>query len=81
MHRTQFSFGDNVRACDVVITRDLELSGLKGEMFGVTTPSVTGVEVIGTLTADVAITSASLRLTEHSGSPLTCLSSLITGPA
>jgi hypothetical protein len=55
MHPTQFSFGDNVQVCDVVITRDLALAGLKGEVFGVTTPSVTGVEVIGALTADVAI--------------------------
>jgi hypothetical protein len=44
-----------VQVCDVVITRDLGLAGLKGEAFGVTTPSVTGVEVIGALTADVAI--------------------------
>src|SRR5580765_7368504 len=55
MHPTQFSFGDNVQVCDNVQTRDLALAGLKGEVFGVTTPSVTGVDVIGTLTADVAI--------------------------
>lgn len=55
MHPTHISFGDNVQVCDVRITRDLALAGLKGEVFGVTTPSVTGVEVIGTLTADVAI--------------------------
>ena len=55
MHPTHISFGDNVQVCDVVITRDLGLAGLKGEVFGVTTPSVTAVEVIGTLTADVAI--------------------------
>ena len=55
MHPTQFSFGDNVEVCNVVTTRDLALAGLKGAVFGVTTPSVTGVEVIGTLIADVAI--------------------------
>ncbi len=55
MHPTQFSFGDNVRIRDTAVARDHALAGLKGEVFGVTTPSVTGVEVIGTLTADVAI--------------------------
>ena len=55
VHPTQFSFGDNVEVCNVVTTRDLALAGLKGAVFGVTTPSVTGVEVIGTLIADVAI--------------------------
>ena len=55
MFPTHISFGDNVQVCDVVITRNLALAGLKGEVFGVTTPSVTRVEVIGTLTSDVAI--------------------------
>lgn len=49
------SFGDNVR---IRVTKETEaagVAGLKGQVYGETTPSVTGVEVIGTLASDFAI--------------------------
>jgi hypothetical protein len=48
------SFGDNVR---VAITPDTEragIAGLKGQIYGETTPSVTGVDVVGVVSSDFA---------------------------
>lgn len=49
------SFGDNVRVVSAPLTSALNLAGLTGVVYGETTPSVTGVEVIGAVTADYAI--------------------------
>ena len=48
-------FGDRVRIKDNEATRGLELSGREGQVFGYTTPSITGVSVIGSPTEDYAI--------------------------
>jgi hypothetical protein len=49
------SFGDNVRIRSSAETEANGLAGLTGQIYGQTTPSVTGVEVIGGLTSDYAI--------------------------
>jgi hypothetical protein len=49
------SFGDNVRVTSTPLTVSLGLAGLTGAVYGETTPSVTGVEVIGGVDADYAI--------------------------
>ncbi len=49
------SFGDNVRVRATAVTEARGLAGLVGQVHGETTPSVTGVEVIGQLTSDYAI--------------------------
>lgn len=41
------SFGDNVRIRSTALTERLGLANLVGSVFGETTPSVTGIEVIG----------------------------------
>jgi hypothetical protein len=51
----QISFGDNVRVRNSVETQAAEVAGLIGQVYGETTPSVTGVEVIGDVTRDYAI--------------------------
>ena len=48
-------FGDNVRVCDTQATREIGLAGLIGQVYGETTPSVTGVQVIGKPRTDYAI--------------------------
>ena len=48
-------FGDNVRIRDTPATRERSLAGLTGQVFGLTTPSITSVEVIGTLSSDIAL--------------------------
>ena len=48
------SFGDHVRIRSTESTVDLGLAGLVGQVDGETTPSVTGVDVIGEMTADCA---------------------------
>ena len=48
------SFGDNGRVTSTPLTVSLGLAGLTGAVYGETTPSVTGVEVIGR-TSDYAI--------------------------
>jgi hypothetical protein len=52
---TAFSFGDNVRirATDETVARGL--AGRCGPVWGETTPSATGVAVIGTLRGDYAV--------------------------
>src|SRR5690349_20344417 len=49
------SFGDNVRVRNSKVTMEKGLAGLKGSVYGETTPSVTGVEVIGELKSDYAL--------------------------
>ena len=49
------SFGDNVRVVSTPLTISLGLVGLTGAVYGETTPSVTGVEVIGQTDEDYAI--------------------------
>jgi hypothetical protein len=49
------SFGDNVRIWVTNETEAAGVAGLKGQVYGLTTPSVTGVEVIGAQSADSAI--------------------------
>jgi hypothetical protein len=48
-------FGDHVRIRATEETERLRLAGREGVVFGWTTPSVTGVEVIGTPAEDYAI--------------------------
>lgn len=48
-------FGDNVRIRSTPLTESLGLAGLTGSVYGETTPSVTGVTVIGEVTEDFAI--------------------------
>jgi hypothetical protein len=52
---TNLSFGDNVRIRSTPETESRGIEGLRGQIFGETTPSVTGVEAIGTLRTDYAI--------------------------
>ena len=49
------AFGDKVRMRHSPETESKGLAGLAGNVYGQTTPSVTGVEVIGELTSDYAI--------------------------
>src|SRR5687768_3215953 len=49
------SFGDNVKILQSEETDKLGISGKTGQVYGVTTPSVTGVEVIGETEEDYAI--------------------------
>src|SRR5579862_8563638 len=55
MSQSPITFGDNVRVRDTPITRARSLSGLNGQVYGHTTPSITRVEVIGELLTDYAI--------------------------
>jgi hypothetical protein len=55
MSRTTLSFGDNVRIRDTPLTQSLGLAGLTGTVLGETTPSVTGIEVIGEIKSDFAV--------------------------
>lgn len=54
-NHTTISFGDNVRVRDTVETRKVGLAGEVGSVYGETTPSATGVEVIGETPDDWAI--------------------------
>lgn len=51
---TGIAFGDSVRIAATPLTESLGLAGRTGTCFGFTTPSMTGVEVIGGLAADLA---------------------------
>ena len=51
----QIDFGDNVRVLSSPVTSSKGLAGLNGKVYGWTTPSSTGVEVIGELKRDYAI--------------------------
>lgn len=48
-------FADRVRIADSQETRRLGLAGREGQVFGWTTPSVTGVPVIGSPKEDFAV--------------------------
>ncbi len=48
-------FGDNVKVRTTPVTEEKGLAGLLGQVYGETTPSITEVEVIGTLSEDYAI--------------------------
>ncbi len=48
-------FGDTVRVRDLPETRAKGLAGLTGQVYGLTTPSMTGVEVIGSPSEDFAV--------------------------
>ncbi len=49
------SFGDNVQVRRTPETEALGLADLRGQVYGETTPSVTGVPVIGSASEDYAI--------------------------
>ena len=49
------SFGDNVCVCCTSITEGMGLAGLTGEVRGETTPSATGIEIIGEVKDDLAV--------------------------
>lgn len=55
MRDQRISFGDNVRIRDTPATQAAGVAGLTGPVHGETTPSVTGVEVIGEPDGDYAI--------------------------
>ena len=54
MDSNQFLIGDNVRVLRSDITEALGLAGRVGVCHGFTTPSATGVEVVGGATEDIA---------------------------
>jgi hypothetical protein len=49
------SFGDNVRISPTPETEAKGIAGLHSVVYGETTPSVTGVDVVGKLEADYAV--------------------------
>ncbi|MGJ4786942.1 hypothetical protein [Leptospira koniambonensis] len=49
------NFGDNVKIKSNDITQKLDLAGKTGQIYGETTPSVTGVEIIGAGENDYAL--------------------------
>lgn len=49
------TFGDNVRVLATPDTAACDVAGLIGQVYGETTPSVTGVSVIGHLSRDYAV--------------------------
>jgi hypothetical protein len=49
------SFGDNVRVRSTPETRERGIAGLRGQVYGETTPSTTGVQVMGTTDSDFAV--------------------------
>jgi hypothetical protein len=51
----QISFGDKVRVRSTPLTEARGVAGLIGQVYGVTTPSVTHVEVLGDTADDQAI--------------------------
>lgn len=55
MTNNRISFGDNVRVRDTEATQAAGVAGLTGQVYGETTPSVTGVDVIGNVVRDYAI--------------------------
>ena len=52
---SKISFGDHVRVRRTALTEERGLAGLSGNVHAETTPSVTGVEVIGQPKTDYAI--------------------------
>jgi hypothetical protein len=51
----EFSFGDTVRIRSTEFTETLGLAGKTGKFYGFTTPSITGVDVIGNPGNDRAV--------------------------
>jgi len=51
----RISFGDNVRVKTSDVTKQAGIAGVVGAIFGETTPSKTGVFVVGTPTRDFAL--------------------------
>jgi hypothetical protein len=52
---TNITFGDNVRLRSTPETEALGVAGQVGQVYGETTPSVTGVTVVGQLVGDYAL--------------------------
>ncbi len=52
---SSISFGDNVRVRVTKVTEERGLAGMCGQVCGETTPSLTGVDAIGTPKTDYAI--------------------------
>lgn len=52
---SNMSFGDNVRVRSTPDTEALGVAGQLGQVYGETTPSVTGVTVVGPLAGDYAL--------------------------
>jgi len=63
------TIGDNVRILSSTATESLGIAGLDGQIYGETTPSVTGVDVIGELTDDFALSVSVEGLAEYWISP------------
>jgi len=55
MEESQIAFGDRVRIRSTEASEKLGIAGLTGNVQGRTTPSVTGVEVVGKSTKDIAV--------------------------
>jgi hypothetical protein len=55
MEKAQIAFGDRVRIRSAEPSENLGIAGLTGAVQGHTTPSVTGVEVVGQSSKDLAI--------------------------
>ena len=55
MNLGAISFGDNVRIRETNDTLELGVANLVGSVYGETTPSITGVDVVGDLTGDFAV--------------------------
>lgn len=51
----EIAFGDSVRIVDTDLTRDSGHAGMVGVCYGLTTPSASGVDVIGRSSDDVAL--------------------------
>ena len=54
-NRSGLSLGDNVKVRSTPETEARGIAGLRGQIYGETTPSVTGVQALGTLQSDYAI--------------------------
>ena len=55
MKGTQITFGDTVRVRTTSVTKNADLAGRIGTVFGDTTPSVTKIQVVGKVESDHAI--------------------------
>jgi hypothetical protein len=64
MNNLPISFGDNVRVRSNELTESAGLAGLIGQVYGETTPSKTGVEVVGKITNDYALNVFFIELDE-----------------
>lgn len=72
------TFGDKVRVLTSQATVTAGIAGLEGQVWGLTTPSNTEVEVIGELQPDFAINVHSRSVTTSSGLLPSSLNSSIT---